>query len=205
MIISGNNEYDVENFKVQEQPKPDIGDYIAGPGNTRGGICAGFRTEIVPESYSVEGGAIIPEHSYEVMNLVTQGVVYVTPEQAVEAINSGYWYYDLTKSKSSFGGLSLVAITSESQNLDKEMVSLPKEQYDLLIETIKFYASPKSYKHLSLEVMREKLGGKDPSISMSTGGNFYKAPSGFALSEIQHDNNGDKARATLKILEEDNE
>lgn len=78
------------------------------------------------------------------------------------------------------------------------------EELRALVEEMRaalaFYADPDSYRNRPLDEQRELLGGDDPTISVR--GDFAaNAPPGCALSDIQMDRRGHRARTALTLAE----
>lgn len=79
-----------------------------------------------------------------------------------------------------------------------------REELRALVEEMRaalaFYADPDSYRNRPLDEQRELLGGDDPTISVR--GDFAaNAPPGCALSDIQMDRRGHRARTALTRAE----
>lgn len=189
-----------------EEVSPNLnlqpGDWVASYGNPKGAIFLRYQDMVTYDAETNEEIARVPG-----MVTFSDGVISVTKEQAQVALSHG-WFED-----QSIIGVpeGIVYIRSDEPrsmdgriaetNFNISMVSISVEDYDQLIATLKFYADPKSYQQQTLEAARAALGGKDPTISITSGSVHHVARPGFALSPMQHDNDGDKARAMLKILE----
>lgn len=65
------------------------------------------------------------------------------------------------------------------------------------VKVVGFYADKESYRNRPIDEQRELLKGADPTISISGIG---EAPRGTALSDIQMDRHGNRARAFLDKL-----
>lgn len=65
-----------------------------------------------------------------------------------------------------------------------------------LREALAFYADKDSYRNRSLDEQRQ-LTGKDPTVAIRSGSYLVEAPPGRALSDIEMDEHGKRARVAL--------